>query len=145
MLVENVSTYVGFADAEMDEAAFFGEIVRRSGCRILLDVNNIYVSSRNHGYDADAYVASLPADRIWQIHLAGHSDYGDYVIDTHDHPVRREVWDLYARTLERIGPVTTMIERDDHIPPLAELVAELDQARRIGANFDAEARMEACA
>ncbi|WP_371282352.1 DUF692 domain-containing protein [Dokdonella sp.] len=145
ILIENVSTYVGFADAEMDEAAFLAEIVRRSGCRILLDVNNIYVSSRNHGYDADAYVASLPADRIWQIHLAGHSDYGDYVIDTHDHPVRTEVWDLYARTLERIGPVTTMIERDDHIPPLAELVAELDQARRIGAKLDAAVRMEACA
>jgi uncharacterized protein len=133
ILIENVSSYVSFADAEMEEAAFLSEIVRRSGCRILLDVNNIYVSSRNHGFDADAYVAALPADRIWQIHLAGHSDYGDYVIDTHDHPVRDEVWALYARTLERIGPVTTMIERDDNIPPLTELVEELDHARRIGA------------
>ncbi len=132
ILIENVSTYVSFANAEMEEAAFLSEIAHRSGCRILLDVNNIYVSSRNHGFDADAYVAALPAERIWQIHLAGHSDYGDYVIDTHDHPVRDEVWALYARTLERIGQVTTMIERDDHIPPLAELVAELDQARRIG-------------
>ncbi|HET9031560.1 MAG TPA: DUF692 domain-containing protein [Dokdonella sp.] len=132
ILIENVSTYVSFANAEMDEAAFLSEIARRSGCRILLDVNNIYVSSRNHGYDADAYVAALPAEKIWQIHLAGHSDYGDYVIDTHDHPVRDEVWALYARTLERVGPVTTMIERDDQIPPLAELVAELDRARRIG-------------
>ena len=132
ILIENVSTYVSFASAEMDEAAFLAEIVRRSGCRILLDVNNIYVSSRNHGFDADAYVAALPAEKIWQIHLAGHSDYGDYVIDTHDHPVRKEVWALYTRTLERLGVVTTMIERDDHIPPLAELVAELDHARRIG-------------
>ena len=145
ILVENVSTYVSFAGAEMEEAAFLSEIVRRSGCRILLDVNNIYVSSRNHGYDADAYVAKLPADRIWQIHLAGHSDYGDYVIDTHDHPIRKEVWDLYARTLQQLGPVTTMIERDDHIPPLAELVAELDQARRIGEEFEASSRMEAYA
>lgn len=145
ILIENVSTYVSFAGAEMDEAAFLAEIVRRSGCRILLDVNNIYVSARNHGFDADAYVAALPAERIWQIHLAGHSDYGDYVIDTHDHPVRREVWDLYARTLARIGPVTTMIERDDHIPPLAELVAELDQARRIGAANGATAAAAACA
>lgn len=132
ILIENASTYVSFANAEMDEATFLGEIVRRSGCRILLDVNNIYVSSRNHGFDVDTYVAALPADRIWQIHLAGHSDYGDYVIDTHDHPVCDEVWALYARTIERVGPVTTMIERDDHIPALAELVAELDQARKIG-------------
>ena len=133
ILIENVSSYVGFANAEMDEAEFLSAITERSGCRILLDVNNIYVSSRNHGYDADAYVATLPADRIWQIHLAGHSDYGTHVIDTHDHPVRGEVWDPYARTLDRLGAVTTMIERDDHIPPLAELVAELDHARRIGA------------
>lgn len=136
ILIENVSSYVAFAGAEMDEAAFLAAVARRSGCRILLDVNNIYVSSRNHGYDAEAYVAALPAERIWQIHLAGHSDYGSYVIDTHDHPVRDEVWDLYARTLERLGPVTTMIERDDHMPPLAELVAELDRARGIGAGYD---------
>jgi len=133
ILIENVSSYVTFAGAEMDEAAFLAEIVRRSGCRILLDINNIYVSSRNHGFDADAYITALPAERIWQIHLAGHSDYGSYVIDTHDHPVRDEVWALYARTLGRIGPVTTMIERDDHMPPLAELVAELDRARAIAA------------
>ena len=140
ILIENVSTYVSFANAEMEEAEFLSEIARRSGCRILLDVNNIYVSSRNHGFDADAYVAALPAKKIWQIHLAGHSDYGDYVIDTHDHPVRDEVWALYARTLERIGQVTTMIERDDHIPPLAELVAELDHARRIGESVVRPAR-----
>lgn len=133
ILIENVSSYVTFAGAEMDEAAFLAEIVRRSGCRILLDINNIYVSSRNHGFDADAYIAALPAERIWQIHLAGHSDYGSHVIDTHDHPVRDEVWALYARTLERVGLVTTMIERDDHIPPLAELVIELDRARAIAA------------
>ena len=144
ILIENVSTYVSFANAEMDEAAFLSEIARRSGCRILLDVNNIYVSSRNHGFDADAYVAALSPERIWQIHLAGHSDYGDYVIDTHDHPVREEVWALYARTLERVGPVTTMIERDDHIPPLSELVAELDHARCIG-NQVAPAALAVCA
>jgi uncharacterized protein len=132
ILIENVSTYVSFSNAEMEEAVFLGEISRRSGCRILLDVNNIYVSSRNHGFDADAYVAALPAEKIWQIHLAGHNDYGDYVIDTHDHPVREEVWALYERTLRQVGRVTTMIERDDHIPPLSELVLELDQARRIG-------------
>lgn len=144
ILIENVSTYVGFADAEMEEPVFLSEIARRSGCRILLDVNNVYVSSRNHGFDADAYIAALPAERIWQIHLAGHSDYGDYVIDTHDHPVRGEVWDLYARTLARIGAVTTMIERDDHIPPLAELVGELDRARAIALAVNAAPFMAAC-
>lgn len=132
ILIENVSSYVNFAEAEMDEASFLDEIARRSGCRILLDVNNVYVSSRNHGFDADAYIARLTPSKIWQIHLAGHSDYGHYVIDTHDHPVRDEVWDLYARTIQRLGAVTTMIERDDHIPPLAELVSELDHARRLG-------------
>ena len=144
ILIENVSTYVSFANAEMEEPAFLAEIARRSGCRILLDVNNIYVSSRNHGFDADAYVAAMPAEKIWQIHLAGHSDYGNYVIDTHDHPVRDEVWALYARTLEHVGQVTTMIERDDHIPPLAELVLELDHARRIGSPFE-QANLAACA
>ena len=144
ILIENVSTYVSFANAEMEEPAFLAEIARRSGCRILLDVNNIYVSSRNHGFDADAYVSALPAEKIWQIHLAGHSDYGNYVIDTHDHPVRDEVWALYERSLERIGAVTTMIERDDHIPPLADLVLELDHARRIGRRFE-EATLAACA
>ena len=77
-------------------------------------------------------LASLDAEKIWQIHLAGHSDYGDYVIDTHDHPIRDEVWDLYARTIERLGAVTTMIERDDNIPPLQELLAELEHARQVG-------------
>ena len=144
ILIENVSTYVSFANAEMEEPAFLSEIARRSGCRILLDVNNIYVSSRNHGFDADAYVAAMPAEKIWQIHLAGHSDYGNYVIDTHDHPVRDEVWALYARTLEHVGQVTTMIERDDHIPPLADLVLELDHARRIGRAVD-QANLAACA
>jgi uncharacterized protein len=144
ILIENVSTYVSFSNAEMEEPAFLGEISRRSGCRILLDVNNIYVSSRNHGFDANTYVATLPADKIWQIHLAGHSDYGDYVIDTHDHPVREEVWALYERTLQQVGQVTTMIERDDHIPPLSELVAELDRARQIGEAVD-RAALAVCA
>jgi uncharacterized protein len=144
ILIENVSTYVSFSNAEMEEPAFLGEISRRSGCRILLDVNNIYVSSRNHGFDADTYVESLPAEKIWQIHLAGHSDYGDYVIDTHDHPVREEVWSLYERTLRQVGQVTTMIERDDHIPPLSELVTELDRARQIGEAID-RAAMAVCA
>jgi len=145
MLFENPSSYLAFPEDEMREWEFIAEMARRTGCYLLLDVNNIYVSSRNHGFDADVYVAALPAERIWQIHLAGHSDYGDYVIDTHDHPVRDEVWALYARTLERIGPVTTMIERDDNIPPLCELVEELDHARRIGAQTVSTPSLVVCA
>lgn len=129
ILLENVSTYAEFRDPEWTEWDFLAELSRRSGCRILLDVNNIYVSARNHGFDADTYLAAMPTDKVWQIHLAGHSDYGSYVIDTHDHPVRDEVWALYQRALQRLGPVSTMIERDDNIPLLAELVAELDLAR----------------
>ena len=104
---------------------------RISGCELLLDVNNVYVSSVNHGFDPHTFIDAMPAASVRQIHLAGHEDHGSYLIDTHDHPVVDPVWDLYAYTLERCGWVPTMIERDDHIPPLAELVCELDQARRI--------------
>ena len=96
-------------------------------------MNNIYVSSVNHGFDPRAFLHGIPADRVQQIHLAGHTDHGDYIVDTHDHPVADPVWALYAEALGLVGPVATMIERDDHIPPLAELVAELDHARSIGA------------
>lgn len=129
ILLENASSYFEFADAQWPEWEFLAELARRSGCRILLDVNNIYVSARNHGFDTDTYLAAIPADKVWQIHLAGHSDYGNYVIDTHDHPICEPVWALYQRALARLGPVSTMIERDDNIPSLAELVAELDLAR----------------
>jgi uncharacterized protein (UPF0276 family) len=131
LLLENVSSYARFDGDAMGEAEFLAELVRRSGCRLLLDVNNVYVSSRNHGFDADAYIAALPAASIWQIHLAGHSDHGDVLIDTHDAPVCDAVWALYSRTLARIGAVTTMIERDDAIPPLPELLAELARARAV--------------
>ncbi|MFA6987146.1 MAG: DUF692 domain-containing protein [Arenimonas sp.] len=129
ILLENLSSYVQFIASQMPEWEFVGEIARRSGCRLLLDVNNIQVSARNHGFDPLDYLAGIPSDRVWQIHLAGHSDYGDYVIDTHDHDVPPEVWSLYETTIRRFGPVSTMIERDDHIPPLAVLLAELDLAR----------------
>jgi len=140
ILLENVSTYAEFRGADWPEWEFLAELARRSGCRILLDVNNIYVSARNHGFDADTYLAAMPVDKVWQIHLAGHSDYGSYVIDTHDHPVRDEVWALYRRALMRLGPVSTMIERDDDIPALAELVAELDLARAAAAQALGRAR-----
>lgn len=131
LVVENVSSYVQYAADEMGEAEFIATLVRESGCKLLLDVNNIYVSHRNHGFDPRAFIDAMPADAVWQIHLAGHEDQGDLVIDTHDHPIRAEVWDLYDYTLARIGLKPTMIERDDHIPPLGELLAELDQARTI--------------
>lgn len=131
LVLENVSSYVRFAADEMSEAEFVAELLRRTGAGLLLDVNNIYVSSRNHGFDPLEYLDCLPAAQIRQIHLAGHEDRGDIVIDTHDHPVRDEVWALYAEAVRRFGAVPTMIERDDHIPPLPELLAELDQARAV--------------
>ncbi len=129
ILLENLSSYVEFSGSRMPEWQFVAEIARRSGCRLLLDVNNIQVSARNHGFDPLDYLAGIPGDKVWQIHLAGHSDYGDYAIDTHDHDVPAEVWRLYEAAIERFGPVSTMIERDDHIPPLSELLQELDIAR----------------
>jgi len=117
----------------LTEWEFIAEIARRADCLLLLDINNIYVSAFNHRLDAQAYLAGIPAERVQQIHLAGHSNCGDYIIDTHDADVIDPVWDLYAKAIAHIGPVTTMIERDDNIPPLAELVAELDQARQVAA------------
>jgi hypothetical protein len=133
ILLENVSSYVSYKESELTEWEFLSEISRRADCLILLDVNNIYVSAYNHGFDAEQYLAGVPAERVQQIHIAGHSNYGDCIIDTHDADVIDPVWALYAKAIERLGPVSTMIERDDHIPPLADLVAELDQARRIAA------------
>jgi hypothetical protein len=131
ILLENVSSYVSYKESELTEWEFLSEISRRADCLILLDVNNIYVSAYNHGFDAEQYLAGVPAERVQQIHIAGHSNCGDCIIDTHDADVIDPVWALYAKVIERLGPISTMIERDDHIPPLADLVAELDQARRI--------------
>jgi uncharacterized protein (UPF0276 family) len=105
----------------------------RTGCELLLDVNNIFVSATNHGFDALAFLDGVPVDRVRQIHLAGHSQGQGLLIDTHDSPVRAEVWALYAMAVSKLGPVATMIERDDHIPPLVDLLDELSTARAIGA------------
>ena len=131
LVLENASTYLAFPGDEYLEQDFLNQLSRQSGCKLLLDINNIYVSSRNHGFDANAYLDEIDTQAVVQFHLAGHSDYGDYVIDTHDHPIVDPVWSLFERAVRRFGPVSTMIERDDHIPPFAELVAELNQARRI--------------
>ena len=131
ILMENVSSYVAYRDDEMTEWDFLAEVASRSGCQLLLDVNNVYVSSVNHGFDPHHFIDGIPAAHVRQIHLAGHEDHGSYVIDTHDHSVSDKVWDLYAYTVRRLGMVPTMIERDDNIPPLPELLAELDMARRV--------------
>jgi uncharacterized protein (UPF0276 family) len=131
LLLENVSSYVGYQADEMSEWEFIGELVARTGCQLLLDVNNVYVSSVNHRFNAQNFIDAMPAVAVRQIHLAGHEDQGDYIIDTHDQPICDAVWDLYAYTVRRLGAVPTMIERDDNIPPLAELIAELDAARAL--------------
>ncbi|MCW8931457.1 MAG: DUF692 domain-containing protein [Gammaproteobacteria bacterium] len=134
MLIENVSSYVSYKQSDMTEWEFLNEIAERADCLLLLDINNIYVSSVNHEFDPLEYLLSVPEHRVQQFHLAGHSDYGDYVIDTHDMPVCDAVWSLYAKAVERFGDVTFMIERDDNIPSLNELLLELDLARNISDN-----------
>ena len=129
--LENVSSYVTFGESEMSEWDFVSEVSERTGCWLLFDVNNVYVSAFNHDFAADDFLNGVPKDRIVQFHVAGHSHEETHIIDTHDHPVCPEVWDLYRKAMETFGPVSTMIERDDNIPPLAELVEEINHARAI--------------
>lgn len=129
--IENVSSYVSYAFSEMTEWEFLREVAERADCLILFDINNVYVSAFNNEFDPLAYLDGIPPERVIQFHLAGHTDNGTHIIDTHDHPLIDGVWDLYAEAVRRFGRVSTMIERDDNIPPLAELLAELDHARRI--------------
>src|SRR5258706_11899604 len=133
ILLENVSSYVTFRGSEMSEWNFLSEIARRADCHVLLDVNNIYVSAFNHGFDALEFLNGIPVERVRQIHLAGHNNWCTQIIDTHDADIVDPVWDLYATAVRRFGNVATMIERDDHIPPLADLVTELGRAREIAA------------
>ncbi|HMN44158.1 MAG TPA: DUF692 domain-containing protein [Povalibacter sp.] len=138
ILLENVSSYVTYAQSTMQEWEFLAALVVEADCELLLDVNNIYVSSVNHGFDPHAFLAGIPVDRVRQMHLAGHQHQrradgsaGELLIDTHDQPVPEPVWDLYRAAVRRFPGVSTMIERDGNIPPLAELVAELERARAI--------------
>ena len=133
MLLENPSSYLAFDGASMSEWEFIAAMANRTGCNLILDVNNVFVSASNHDFDALAFLDGIPADRVRQIHLAGHSQGQELLIDTHDSPVCESVWDLYAKAMSLVGPVATMIERDDDIPPLAELLEELSMARRLGA------------
>ena len=131
ILLENVSSYASYVDSTMTEWEFIELIAEKADCLLLLDVNNIFVSSYNHQFDAKTFIDGIPKNRVQQIHLAGHSNQGDYIIDTHDAPVIDPVWDLYGHALSRFGAVSTMIERDDQMPELDELVQELQIARDI--------------
>jgi uncharacterized protein (UPF0276 family) len=128
ILIENVSSYLTFADSTLEEAAFLSTVAEEADCHILLDVNNVYVNSRNHGFDAVAYLDAVTTERVKQIHLAGHDDLGDVVIDTHDHPVRDEVWELYRHAARRFGDVPALIEWDAKIPPFEVVLAEARRA-----------------
>lgn len=140
MLVENPSTYIELGPAGMTEWEFLGALCARTGCGLLLDVNNVFVSASNHGFDPVAYLDAVPHEHVRQLHLAGHNQGKELLIDTHDQPVPSSVWDLYAHVMPRFGRVATMIERDDDIPPLAELLRELEVAREIAASRAAAAR-----
>jgi len=133
ILLENVSSYLNYRSSEMSEWEFLRQVAEQADCLLLLDVNNIYVSSVNHGFDAIEFLNHLPVARVQQIHLAGHNDHGDYIVDTHDHPVAEPVWELYRHACRQFGEVATMIERDDNIPELSVLITELNRARAIAA------------
>ena len=135
--VENVSSYAEFHVSEMTEWEFLNEVVERADCGILLDVNNIYVSSQNHTFDPFEYVNAVPAERVAQIHIAGHSKFEKYILDTHDHPVIDPVWALYDRAIERCGPTATLLEWDDNIPSFDEVHNEALKANRYLAKVEA--------
>jgi uncharacterized protein (UPF0276 family) len=127
--LENLSSYVSYQQDEMEEWEFYSAIVEKADIHMMLDVNNIYVSSRNHGFDPMDYIKNIPIDRVIQIHLAGHQDHGDYVLDTHDHPVCDEVWELYRRVYPLTGGVSTLLEWDEKLPSFDETLAEAKKAK----------------
>ena len=134
MLLENVSSYVSYGESQISEWEFLREIAERADCHILLDINNIFVSAFNHNFDPLTYLQAIPVDRVYQFHLAGHTQQEDIIIDTHDQPICDPVFELYDSAVQRFGRVSTMIERDDNIPPLDELLEELNQVRNIAEN-----------
>ncbi|MGQ0677832.1 MAG: MNIO family bufferin maturase [Rhodospirillales bacterium] len=136
--LENVSSYVDYSFSAVPEWEFLGAVAARADCDILLDVNNIYVSAYNHEFDPLDYLAGVPAGRVRQFHLAGHQNNASHIVDTHDHPVIGPVWRLFAEALRRFGPRPAMIERDANIPPLAELLAEVAEMRRVALSTLAE-------
>lgn len=138
ILLENVSSYLTYQHSTISEWEFLRNVSQEADCLILLDINNIHVSAHNHNFNPLTYLDAMPADRIQQIHLAGHLNKGDYSIDTHDHEIIESVWELYAESVKRFDHISTMIERDDDIPPLDTLLIELQKARRISASVLAE-------
>ena len=133
ILVENVSSYVAFTQSTMAEHEFLAALAERADCGLLLDVNNVFVSAHNHGFDARAFIDAIPRGRVGQFHLAGHSQLGELLLDTHDHPVRDEVWALYRHAVARFGAVPTLIEWDDKLPALARVVEESRRAKAVAA------------
>ena len=131
ILLENVSSYVTYRDSEMTEWEFLCAVAREADCLILLDINNVYVSAYNHEFSASAYIEHVPVQRVMQFHLAGHRNLSDHIVDTHDEAIIDPVWALYRQAVRRFGRVSTLIERDDCIPPLATLLEELNRARSI--------------
>ncbi|MCA9572355.1 MAG: DUF692 family protein, partial [Myxococcales bacterium] len=125
LVLENVSSYVAFRDSTLDEGTFLAELVRRTGCGLLVDLNNLVVNHHNHGDDPHAFLDAIPVGSVAQFHLAGHEVHPTHRIDTHDHPIDDETWALFAHAVARFGPVSTSIEWDDHIPPLADLAPSL--------------------
>jgi uncharacterized protein (UPF0276 family) len=141
--LENTSSYMAYTASQMSEWQFISEVAERADIGLMLDVNNVYVSAYNHGFDARDFVTALPHERVLQIHLAGHTNLGKVIIDTHRGHVAEEVWDLYRRTLSQTGPVSTLIEWDDEIPEWPVLAAEAEKARRVRAEVLGEARSAA--
>ena len=139
ILIENLSSYLQFTTSNIPEWEFIAAVAQRSGCGILLDVNNVYVNSRNHGFDAWEYLQAIPVSAVKEMHLAGHTDEGDCLIDTHSRPVAPAVWTLYQQAVRRFGRLPTLIEWDTDIPPLSVLMSEAAQADAILENGDARA------
>ena len=129
MLLENVSSYIEFTDSQLTEWDFLTLIAETADCGILLDINNVYVSGKNHNFDPMTYINAIPPERVYQFHIAGHKDKGTHLLDTHDHDIGKDVWELYRETLKLMPHVSTMIERDDDIPPLEDLLKELETAK----------------
>lgn len=131
LLVENITAYVRLGASQMEEAQFVAEVVRRSGCRLLLDLSNVWVNACNHGFDARRYLQALEAGSVAEIHLAGYEEGEAGLLDTHSRPVSGQVWDLFAHALERLGELPTLIEWDADIPPLDVLLGEASKARAL--------------
>ncbi len=135
ILLENASSYLTYRDSAMSEWEFLNNIVEQADCKILLDINNVYVSAFNHHFDPIEYLNAIPVSRVQQFHIAGHLNLGDIIVDTHDHKVIPDVWELYEKALQRFGNISTMIERDDRFPPFAHLLSELQKARNIAKKY----------